>query len=160
MCKDSHLNGITNLYYENGQLHKESNYVNDERQDITTSWYEGGELKSVCNFKEGKLIGGVLMIEMLVGLNVKDEKIYQDYRKAMYPLLEKVGGGFRYDFVVAKTLKSQVSHDINRVFTIYFPNTEAKNSFFSNQEYKKIKEKYFDNSVSDTAFIAEYQIDN
>ncbi|MCZ6865473.1 MAG: toxin-antitoxin system YwqK family antitoxin, partial [Candidatus Dadabacteria bacterium] len=33
------------------------NYVNDERQDITTSWYEGGELKSVCNFKDGKLNG-------------------------------------------------------------------------------------------------------
>ena len=47
------------------------------------------------------------MIELLVGLNVNDEEIYQDYRKAMYPLLEKIGGGFRYDFVVAKALKSQ-----------------------------------------------------
>ena len=51
------VNGITNLYYENGQLHKESNYLHEERQDITTSWYEGGELKSVCNFKDGKLNG-------------------------------------------------------------------------------------------------------
>ncbi|MEQ9617713.1 MAG: DUF1330 domain-containing protein [Deltaproteobacteria bacterium] len=100
------------------------------------------------------------MIEILVGLNVKNEQGYQDYRKAMYPLLEKIGGGFRYDFVVAKTLKSQVSHDINRVFTIYFPSTEAKNTFFSNHEYKKIREKYFDNSVSDTVFIAEYKIGN
>jgi len=99
------------------------------------------------------------MIEMLVGLNVRDEKMYQDYREAMYPILEKKGGGFRYDFVVAETLKSQVSHDINRVFTIYFPNTEAKNSFFDNHEYKKIREKYFDDSVTDTVFIAEYQIE-
>ena len=72
-------------------------------------------------------------------------------------VLEKIGGGFRYDFVVAKTLKSQVSHDINRVFTIYFPSVEAKNSFFSDQEYLTIREKFFDNSVTNTAFIAEYE---
>jgi len=100
------------------------------------------------------------MIEMLIGLNVKDENRYRDYRDAMYPLLEKIGGGFKYDFVIAKTLVSQVSHDINRVFTIYFPDEEAKNAFFNDQGYKKIKEKYFDPSVSDTVCIAEYQLNN
>jgi len=105
-------------------------------------------------------MAGGYMVEMLIGLNVKDENLYRDYRNAMSPLLEKIGGGFKYDFVVAKTLISPVSHDINRVFTIYFPDTEAKSSFFNNQEYKKIKEKYFDSSVSETVCIAEYQLDN
>ncbi len=99
------------------------------------------------------------MIEILIGLNVTDEKIYQDYRNAMSPYLEKIGGGFRYDFLVAKTLKSQVTHDINRVFTIYFPSIEAKNAFFNNPQYKNIREKYFNTSVSHIVSIAEYQIE-
>ena len=99
------------------------------------------------------------MIEMLVGLNIKDEKLYQDYRNAMSPLLERIGGGFRYDFTVAKTLRSQAPHAINRVFTIYFPSAEAKSSFFDNPEYKSIRERYLEKSVADAVYIAEYQID-
>jgi len=36
--------------------------------------------------------------EMMVGLEVKDDTKYSDYRKAMTPLLETFEGGFRYDF--------------------------------------------------------------
>ena len=35
-CKEGRLNGITRLYYENGNLEKESNYVNDVRQAQTS----------------------------------------------------------------------------------------------------------------------------
>ncbi|MCZ6856513.1 MAG: hypothetical protein O7F70_00805 [Gemmatimonadetes bacterium] len=41
------------------------------------------------------------MIEILRGLNVADNDGYQAYRDAMFPLLERFGGGFRYDFTIA-----------------------------------------------------------
>ena len=47
------------------------------------------------------------MIETLRGLNVSDHERYQAYRDAMSPLLERIGGGFRYDFTIAKTLRTQ-----------------------------------------------------
>jgi len=100
------------------------------------------------------------MIEIIVGLNVIDETMYKEYRNGMTPILEKMGGSFRYDFLVSNTLKSQVSHNINRVFTIRFTSTEAKTSFFNNNQYKEIRGKYFDNSVSDTVLLAEYQVES
>ncbi len=51
---------------------------------------------------------------------------YQAYREAMSPLLERIGGGFRYDFTIAKTLRNSVGHEINRVFIIYFPNRQVR----------------------------------
>lgn len=97
------------------------------------------------------------MFERLVGLNLKDEKGYQDYRNAMRPLLEEHGGGFRYDFKIEKVLKSEVDHPINRVFIIYFKNKDFSDKFFSNPEYIKIKKEYFETSVLDTAVISQYE---
>jgi hypothetical protein len=48
------------------------------------------------------------------------------------------GGGFGYDF------------------TIYFSNEDSMNSFFSNEEYLKIKARHFEKSVTDTTIIATY----
>jgi len=42
------------------------------------------------------------------------------------------------------------------VFTIYFSNEDSMNSFFSNNEYLKIKERHFEKSVTDTTIIATY----
>lgn len=95
--------------------------------------------------------------EMLVGLNLKDENLYQDYRDAMKPLLEKYGGGFRYDFKIDKVLKSEVSHKINRVFVIFFKSQKESENFFSNPKYLEIKKKYFESSVIDTAIISSYE---
>ena len=59
-----------------------------------------------------------MSFEMLVGLEVIDDNAYNNYRQEMTPLLEQCGGGFNYDFKVSELLKSQVSENINRVFTI------------------------------------------
>ncbi len=60
------------------------------------------------------------MIERLMGLDVADNDGYQAYREAMSPLLERIGGGFRYDFTIAKTLRNSAGHEINRVFITTF----------------------------------------
>jgi len=93
---------------------------------------------------------------MLVGLNVIDDEEYQLYRDEMSPILLSYGGGFGYDFKLSEVLKSKTEAPINRVFTIYFSNEDSMNSFFSNDEYLKIKERHFEKSVNDTTIIATY----
>ncbi|MEH6650600.1 MAG: DUF1330 domain-containing protein [Motiliproteus sp.] len=95
--------------------------------------------------------------EMLVGLNVLDDTIYQTYRQEMKPILSSYGGGFRCDFKVSEVLLPDSGSEINRVFTIYFNNHEAMEEFFSNPEYMKIKKQYFEHSVGSTTVLASYE---
>ncbi len=95
--------------------------------------------------------------EMMVGLQVKDDKVYAEYREAMQPLLNEVSGGFRYDFKVSQVLKNEEGRPINRVFAIYFENKEKMEAFFSNPEYLQIKERFFETSVDATTIISEYE---
>ncbi len=97
-----------------------------------------------------------MALEMLVGLNVVDDAAYQSYRDEMTPILKSYGGGFGYDFRVSEVLKSKTEAPINRVFTIYFLNEDSMNSFFSNDEYLKIRERHFEKSVTDTTISATY----
>jgi len=94
--------------------------------------------------------------EIVVGLQVVDEDLYTKYREAMTPLLKIYEGGFRYDFEVSNVLKNEEGRSINRVFTIYFGNKSQMNEFFSNEDYKAVKLKYFESSVEATTIISEY----
>ncbi len=98
-----------------------------------------------------------MAIERLVGLFVTDDDLYQQYREAMLPILEQHGGGFGYDFKIAKVLKSEVDEQINRVFTIYFDNEDSMNTFFSNEKYLEIRQQYYEPAVSATTIISKYQ---
>ncbi|MDO6763626.1 DUF1330 domain-containing protein [Agarivorans sp. 1_MG-2023] len=95
--------------------------------------------------------------EMLVGLHVLDDDMYQQYRDAMRPILSSYGGGFGYDFKVSEVLRPEENSDINRVFTIYFSDGAAKEAFFANPEYLKVREHYFEASVASTTIIASYE---
>ena len=94
--------------------------------------------------------------EMTVGLWVVDQEKYAQYRAEMTPLLEAAGGRFRYDFEVARTLKGEAVHDINRVFVIQFPDRAGKERFFADSRYDEIRARLFDTSVAGRATIAEY----
>jgi len=94
--------------------------------------------------------------EMVVGLQIRDDSIYSNYREAMKPLLEEVDGGFRFDCKVSEVLKNDDGNPINRVFVIFFGDKNKMESFFSNPRYLKIKEKYFKSSVEATTIISEY----
>jgi len=95
--------------------------------------------------------------EMLIGLNVLDDGKYQEYREKMMPILSSYDGGFGYDFKISEVLISETSDDINRVFTIYFPDSEAKEAFFSNPEYIKVKKQYYEGAVESTTVISSYE---
>ncbi len=98
-----------------------------------------------------------MLFEMLVGLEVSDDKAYQVYRNAMKPILIAYGGSFGYDFKIAEVLLSEVDESINRVFTIRFPDEGVMNKFFSDSDYLKVKSEHFESSVSSTTIIASYQ---
>ena len=92
--------------------------------------------------------------EILVGLDIKNDQLYQKYRDEMKPILEAYGGRFRYDFKVSDVLLSETSNEINRVFTITFPDVKNKEAFFSDTAYLAIKKTYFEASVAATTIIS------
>jgi len=96
--------------------------------------------------------------EMLVGLEVIDDQIYQHYREAMNPILLEYGGEFGYDFSISKVLKSQTSEPINRLFTIRFTDAKNRDAFFTNPQYLLIKQEFFSTSVASTTIISDYEI--
>src|SRR5262245_10032307 len=94
--------------------------------------------------------------ELVVGLNVTDEATYAKYRAAMAPILAAHGGGFRYDFTIAKVLASASPHPINRVFAIFFESKAKKDAFYSNPDYLAIKARYFEPSVAGRTILGAY----
>ena len=95
--------------------------------------------------------------ELIVGLQIKSDDEYTNYREAMGPILNSYEGGFRYDFKVSETLKNEEGRPINRVFVIYFGNKNKMDDFFNNPEYLKVKSQFFDASVESTTIISEYE---
>jgi len=94
--------------------------------------------------------------DLTFGLLLVDHEKYAQYRAEMSPLLEAAGGKFRYDFEIARTLKSEAKHDINRVFVIQFPDRATRERFFSNPKFAEIRTRLFDKSVQGMSIIGEY----
>ncbi len=97
--------------------------------------------------------------EKMMGLEILDDDLYARYRAAMLPILQAHGGGFRYDFKVAETLKNYEGRAINRVFALYCDSKERMDAFFSNADYLKVKAEFFVKSVGDTTILSEYDIE-
>jgi len=96
------------------------------------------------------------MFEIIVGLLVVDHERYAQYRTEIAPLLEAAGGRFRFDFEIARTLKREAEHDINRLFVLQFPDRAAKERFFSDTQYREIRGRLYQSAVKSTSMIAEY----
>ena len=92
--------------------------------------------------------------EMIVGLQVADDRQYEEYRQAMGPILSVYGGSFGFDFRVCEVLSAGASQDINRVFAINFPDEDTMSAFFSDPEYLAVKALYFDGAVSSTSILS------
>jgi uncharacterized protein (DUF1330 family) len=97
--------------------------------------------------------------EMTVGLVVTDQESYAQYRREMRPLLEGVGGAFRYDFDVARVLHGEDDAAINRAFVLQFPDESSKERFFADARYVEIRRRLFDPAVKVRVLIAEYSTD-
>ncbi len=95
------------------------------------------------------------MYEMLIGLNVTDDAVYDRYRENMKPILHRYGGDFRYDFRVGEVLKSETAEPINRLFLLVFPDQAARAAFFTDEEYVAVRTEFFDASVGAVTVISE-----
>jgi uncharacterized protein (DUF1330 family) len=92
---------------------------------------------------------------MTVGLLVLDHEMYAQYRAEIAPLLEAAGARFRYDFEVARNLRSETSHGINRLFVLQFPDRAGKERFFADPRYLEIRGRLFEKAVGGMTVIAE-----
>jgi uncharacterized protein (DUF1330 family) len=99
----------------------------------------------------------IVLAGQLVGLHELDDGAYDDCRAAMRPILDRFGGGFRYDFKIAEVLQSESTEPINRVFTIHFADETSKDAFFAHPDYQVIRERHFEHSVTNTVVISEYR---
>ena len=97
--------------------------------------------------------------EMWVGVHVVDEEEYLMYRRKMYPLLKAEGGDFVVDLGVDKVHKTPSNKTFNRVFSIRFPNSEARVKFFSSDAYLEIRRTHFDAAVDASEVFGEYHRD-
>lgn len=95
--------------------------------------------------------------ERIVGLNVIDDVEYQKYREAMLPILISYGGAFGYDFRVSEVLLSKTEDNINRVFTIEFPNQQKMEEFFSDPTYIAVQTKHLNHSISSKTIISMHE---
>lgn len=119
-------------------------------------WFGYKELINALYCKLFKF-GENMSYEILVGLNVLDKSKYEEYRVAMRPILSQYEGRFGYDFHVSEVLITEKNNDINRVFTINFSSKNNMESFFSDQNYLEVREKYFNASVGGAIRIASYE---
>jgi uncharacterized protein (DUF1330 family) len=97
--------------------------------------------------------------ERIMGLHVINDEEYQKYREAMEPILNSVGGCFGFDFKISEVLRSKTENEINRVFTIEFPDKNEMEKFFSRPDYLAIKNKYLDNSIKSKTVISMHEKD-
>jgi uncharacterized protein (DUF1330 family) len=77
----------------------------------------------------------------------------------MRPILESYNGRFVYDFRISEVLASETENEINRVFTINFPSNEKMDEFFADPDYRSVRDKHFNRSVSSTTLISSYEKD-
>jgi uncharacterized protein (DUF1330 family) len=94
---------------------------------------------------------------MVVGVNVVDQEAYAQYRAEMTPILESMGGGFRFDCEVSRVLKNEKGDAVNRLFVISFPDRAAKERFFSDPRYLEIRGRLFGMAVHGMIRLAEME---
>lgn len=98
-----------------------------------------------------------MSFEVLVGIQVLNDDLYDQYRAAMKPIMTNYHGQFRNDFKVSETLLSTGSTGINRVFTIAFPSQKHMDDFFSDANYLKVREEYFEPAVGSAHRLGLYE---
>jgi len=98
-----------------------------------------------------------MTFERIVGLDVIDNEEYQKYREGMLPILKTYGGAFGYDFLVSDVLLAKGESNINRVFTIEFPDKQVMERFFSDPNYVAVQNKHLKNSINSKTVISMHE---
>ncbi len=94
--------------------------------------------------------------EILIGMRVDDEQGYARYRAGMTPILESMGGYFRYDMRVSELLKGEADDPFNRLFLMSFPDEASSERFFDDPAYQRVRAEHFDGAVRWYTLIARF----
>ncbi len=94
--------------------------------------------------------------EILIGMRVDDEGGYARYRAGMTPILESMGGFFRYDMRVSELLKGEADDPFNRLFLMSFPDEATGDRFFADPGYQRVRAEHFDGAVRSYTLIARF----
>lgn len=94
--------------------------------------------------------------EILVGMHITDQDAYARYRAGMTPILESMGGCFRYDMRVSELLKGDADEPFNRVFILSFPDDATRDRFFTDPDYLRVREAHFTGAVGSFRILATY----
>jgi len=95
--------------------------------------------------------------EILVGLHVKDNDAYDQYRAGMTPILKDHGGYFRFDYTIDEMLQGDADDAHNRVFVLSFPDQATMERFFGNEDYKNVRAQHFDPAVKSGGILSSFQ---
>ena len=74
--KDGKTDGLTTVWFENGQLEGKVNYKDGKTDGLSKFWFENGQLKGEINFKDGKEDG--LKKRWDINGHLEDESNYKD----------------------------------------------------------------------------------
>jgi uncharacterized protein (DUF1330 family) len=96
--------------------------------------------------------------EVLVALDVRDEKGYAEYRAAIAPLLQARSARFGVDVRVAEVLRSPGLAAFNRLFTLRFPSVSERDAFFADPGYLAIRKRLFEPSVAAFETLGRYEV--
>lgn len=96
--------------------------------------------------------------EILIGMRVDDEGGYARYRAGMTPILETMGGFFRYDMRVSELIQGDADDPFNRLFILSFPDEATSARFFDDPAYKSVRSEHFDGAVRSYRVIAAYSV--
>jgi uncharacterized protein (DUF1330 family) len=90
------------------------------------------------------------------GVQIVDPAGYQRYRDGMTPILHRHGGAFGYDLAIARVLRSEAAHPIDRVFTIAWPDRAAAERFFADPDYRAVRREHFEPAIAAITAIATF----
>ena len=104
------------------------------------------------------MVDSPVSYEMTLGLLVADTATYAQHRAEIAPLLRAESAAFRFDFEIARTLKSEADHEINRLFLLRVPDRAAKERFFANPQYLEIRSRLFERAVRRMTILSEHEV--
>ena len=92
----------------------------------------------------------------MIGLWVRDQAGYAEYRANMTPILHRYGGEFGTDLEVSRVLKP-AGEELNRIFTIGFPSRAVRDAFFADPAYLAVRAQHFEPAVSRVTRLGEWE---
>ena len=96
--------------------------------------------------------------QLLVGLNVLDDKILSEFHASIKPLLANYDGEYCYDINAPSTLITKRHTNINYAFTLSFASKEKATMFLADKDYRKVRGRHVLKTFSSEQVLFGYLV--